>query len=164
MGNDRLGGCGAHSLSARGILMAPSRMACNPSITPLINELVLVVADIDKDHFLGAWAKIRPLIRPTTLYASENDNALRASHEAHGYPRLGEAGEHFTVLAGIETIDVSPAGKRHFSGRIYHLYHSAVAAELQVLLNTGRPADRRANLQRDKRQGSSHWRLFSKDP
>ena len=154
----------AHSLGARGIVMALSRMACNPSITPLINELVLVAADIDKDHFLDAWAKIQPLIKRTTLYASENDSALRASHEAHGYPRLGEAGEYLTVLAGIETIDVSPAGKRRFSGHIYHLYHPEVAADLQMLLNTGRPANERANLWRVKLECVSYWRLDPKDP
>ncbi len=154
----------AHSLGTRGVVLALSRMACNPLITRLINELVLVAADIDKDHFLDAWAKIQPLIKRTTLYASENDTALRASHEAHGYPRLGEAGEHLTVLAGIETIDVSPAGKRRFSGHIYHLYHPAVAADLQMLLNTGRPASERANLWRVKRKDVSYWRLDPRDP
>jgi esterase/lipase superfamily enzyme len=154
----------AHSLGARGVVLALSRMACKPSVTPLINELILIAPDIDKDHFLDAWPRIRPLVRGTTLYASENDRALSASHEAHGYPRLGEAGKHLTVLAGIETVDVSPAGKRRFSGHIYHLYHPAVAADLQMLLNTGRPADRRPNLKREKHQGSSYWRLFSKDP
>jgi esterase/lipase superfamily enzyme len=154
----------AHSLGTRGVVLALSRMACNPSIIPLINELVLVAADIDRDHFLDAWPKIRPLVRRTTLYASQNDRALQASHEAHGYPRLGEAGEHLTVLTGIETIDVSPAGKRRFSGHIYHLYHPAVAADLQMLLNTGRPADGRVNLQRAKREGVSYWRLDPKDP
>jgi esterase/lipase superfamily enzyme len=153
----------AHSLGTRGVVMALSRMACNPSTTLLINELVLVAADIDKDHFLDAWPQIRPLIRHTTLYASENDKALRASHEAHGYPLLGEAGEHLTVLSGIETIDVSPAGKRRFSGHIYHLYHPVVAADLQMLLNTGRHAEKRANLRRAKHQGVTYWRLDPKD-
>lgn len=154
----------AHSLGTRGVVMALSRMVCKPSITPLINELILVAPDIDRDHFLDVWPRIRPLVRRTTLYTSENDRALRASHEAHGYPRLGEAGEHLTVLAGIETIDVSPVGKRRFSGHIYHLYHPAVAADLQILLNTGRPADGRANLQRAKHQGVSYWLLEPKDP
>ena len=117
----------------------------------------------DKDHFLDAWPQIRPLIRHTTLYASENDKALRASHEAHGYPQLGEAGEHLTVLSGIETIDVSPAGKRRFSGHIYHLYHPVVAADLQMLLNTGRHAEKRANIRRVKHQGVTYWRLDPKD-
>ncbi len=95
--------------------------------------------------------------------ASENDSALRASHEAHGYPRLGEAGEHLTVLAGIETID-DPAGKRRFSGHIYHLYHPPIAEDLQMLLNTGRPAEGRVNLQRARPQGLSYWRLVLNDP
>lgn len=154
----------AHSLGTRGVVMALSRMACNPSATPLINELVLVAADIDREQFIDAWPQIRPLISCTTLYASENDKALRASHKAHGYPRLGEAGEHLTVLAGMETIDVSPAGNRRFSGHIYHLYHPAVAADLQVLLNTDRQADQRDNLWRFKHQGASYWRLDPENP
>lgn len=154
----------AHSLGSRGVVIALSRMACKPSIDPLINELILVAPDIDRDYFLDEWPRIRPLVRRTTLYTSENDKALRASHEAHGYPRLGEAGENLTVLAGIETIDVSPAGNRRFSGHIYHLYHPAVAADLQILLNTGRPADGRADLQRAKHHGVSYWRLDPEDP
>lgn len=153
----------AHSLGTRGVVLALSRLACRHANTPLINELVMVAADIDRDHFLDAWPKIRPLVRHTTLYASANDRALSASHEAHGYPRLGEAGEHLTVVAGIETIDVSPAGLRRFSGHIYHLYHPAVAADVQMLLNTGRAADERANLWRFERDGLPYWRLDPKD-
>jgi esterase/lipase superfamily enzyme len=153
----------AHSLGTRGVVLALSRMACRASIGPLINELVLVAADIDRDHFLDAWPRIRPLVRHTTLYASENDRALRASHEAHGYPRLGEAGEHLSVLAGIETIDVSTAGMRRFSGHIYHLYHPAIAADIQMLLNTGKAADERVNLRRVTRESGPYWRLDPKD-
>ena len=153
----------AHSLGTRGVVLALSRIICEPVMPPLINELVLVAPDIDTDYFLDAWPRIRPLVRHTTLYASEHDSALRASREAHGYPRLGEGGEHLTVLAGIETIDVTPAGKRRVSGHIYHLYHPWVAADLQTLLNTGQPADGRANLLRTAHQGQTYWRLEPKD-
>lgn len=154
----------AHSLGARGVVMALSRIACKHARNPLVNELILVAPDIDKDYFFDAWPEIKPLIRRTTLYVSENDRALRVSHAAHGYPRLGEAGQHLTVLAGIETVDVSPAGKRRFSGHIYHLYHPAVVEDLQVLLNTGRPADQRSNLQRVRHRDGSYWRLDPKNP
>lgn len=154
----------AHSLGTRGVVMALSMIACKQQTEPLVNELVLVAPDIDTDNFRDAWPDVRHLARRTTLYVSENDKALRASREAHGYPRLGEAGEHLTVLAGIETIDISPAGTRRFSGHIYHLYHSEVAADLLALLGTGRPAAQRPNLQRTELGGLSYWRLVPQNP
>lgn len=153
-----------HSLGARGVVGALSRIACKRPNDPLLNELILVAPDIDRDVFLDVWPDVRSLVERTTIYVSQNDRALRVSHEAHGYPRLGEAGKHLTVLPGAETIDVSPAGQRRLSGHIYHLYHPAVSEDLQTLLNTGRPADQRANLQRVRHQGVPYWQLDPKNP
>jgi len=152
----------AHSLGARGVVMALEKIACRHPIAPLVNQLILVAPDVDTDIFRTVWPKLRHLAGHTTLYASGNDEALRASRQAHGYPRLGEAGEYLALLAGVDTIDVSRVGKRQFSGHIYHLYHSEVAADLKALLDTGHPAGRRANLQPAESAGLGYWRLMPK--
>ena len=152
----------AHSLGGRGVVMALARLACKLSNAPLINQLVLIAPDIDRGVFKDTWPDIQPLVRHTTLYVSENDKALRVSREAHGYPRLGEAGQYLTILPGIETIDVSSVGKRRFSGHIYHLYHPAVVADLRTLMATDRRAGQRTNLKKINHQGVFYWKLDPK--
>ena len=77
----------------------------------------------------------------------------------HGYPRLGMAGEHLTVLEGVETIDISLVGTRRFSGHIYHLFNPEVIDDLTQLLHTGEPAAQRPGLETVESNGLPYWRL-----
>ena len=121
VGTDRLDVI-AHSLGARGAVQALTRLACKRPSTALVNELILVAPDIDAEIFKHDLKTLLVAANRITVYVSENDRALALSHEVHGYPRLGEAGEDLTVMEGVETIDVSPSGKRRMSGHIYHLH------------------------------------------
>ena len=141
-----------HSLGARGIINAIARLDPHGP-KPVINELVLIAPDIDTEIFGQLLPEILPQARRITLYASDNDHALRLSQEVHGYPRLGQGGSLLKVYPGVETIDVSDLGQRVASGHIYHLYNPIVAADIARLLNQGAPADGRPNLEADTKDG-----------
>jgi len=149
----------AHSLGARGAALALARMAYREPAASILNELVLVAPDIDTDIFRQELPLFRKAARRITVYASEKDKALKVSHEVHGYPRLGMAGEYLAVLEGVETIDVSPIETRRFSGHIYHLFNPEVTGDLTRLLRTGEPAGERPGLQALESDGLPFWRL-----
>jgi len=134
-------------------------MAYRDSAASILNELVLIAPDIDTDIFRQELPLVRKTATRITVYASDNDKALKLSHEVHGYPRLGLAGEHLAVLDGVETIDISHVGTRRFSGHIYHLFNPDVIEDLTQLLHTGKPADQRPALETVENNGLPYWRL-----
>ena len=154
----------SHSMGTRGAVLALVRMSDQHSgDTPLLNNLVLIAADIDAGIFRQYLAVIRPLVRNITLYVSDNDNALSLSEDVHGYPRLGKTGEHLRGLEGIEIIDVSATGRRRASGHLYHLYNEAAISDLDRLLNKNTLAGNRAGLQQDAQTGPGYWKLLPPD-
>lgn len=153
----------AHSLGARGIVQSLVRLATIEPGEPLINELVLVAPDIDTDIFRQELPRFQQSVGRITLYLSENDKALLLSHEVHGYPRLGEAGEYLTVLEGVETIDISDINPRRVSGHLYHLFNPEVIADLDRLLNKKEAADHRPNLKKISKDGFFYWQLLSSE-
>jgi esterase/lipase superfamily enzyme len=147
----------AHSLGTRGIFLALVQMSkTDRSSGPLINQLVLLAADIDAGIFRQYLPQFRPLVRYISIYVSANDKSLALSRQVHGYPRLGEAGAHLEGLPGVEIIDLSDLPVRYPSGHVYHLYHDVVASDLDQLLNGGKSASQRGNL---KHTGENYWRL-----
>jgi esterase/lipase superfamily enzyme len=162
VGNDKLD-IVAHSLGARGVVQALVRMACVSPSTALLNELVLVAPDIDTEIFKNDLPVLLKSAKRITLYVSENDKALALSHDIHGYPRLGEAGENLTILEGIDTIDISASGKRRLSGHIYHIFNPAVIDDLTILLETGKPVGARPGLQASSWNGIPFWRMRQRD-
>lgn len=149
----------AHSLGARGAVQALARMAHRESAASILNELVLIAPDIDTDIFRQELPLVLKTVGRITVYASDNDKPLKLSHEVHGYPRLGMAGEHLTVLEGVETIDISPVGIRRFSGHVYHLFNPEVIEDLTELLHTGKPSGQRPGLEAVDKAGLTYWRL-----
>jgi hypothetical protein len=149
----------AHSLGARGVVNALSRMSCCNTSKQLFNELILVAPDIDSQIFLQRLPQLRPLVKRITLYASGNDNALKLSHEVHGANRLGEAGKVLTVDARLETIDVSAQNARTVSGHIYHLHNAMVIADIKQLLDEGQGASERRALEEKALHGVRFWNL-----
>lgn len=148
-----------HSLGARGLVDALTRLGYGNSGRPLFNELVLIAPDIDSQVFLQQLAELRPLVSRITLYASANDKALKFSNEVHGAARLGEAGERLTLAPGVETIDVSALESRSVSGHIYHQHDSGVIADIKQLIDGGKGAARRSGLAQRSRQGKRYWVL-----
>lgn len=147
----------AHSLGTRGVMLALVLMAqSHKEDEPLLNQVVLIAPDIDVDIFKQYLPLIRPLTRNITVYVSSKDSPLALSRQVHGYPRLGEAGEHLKGLKGIEIIDLSDIPIRAPSGHVYHLNQGIVVEDLIQIINENKPATQRRNL---KHRGDNRWQL-----
>lgn len=149
----------AHSMGARGLMLALSRLAASSADGPLIEQLVLVAPDIDSAIFGQELPALRRLVRRLTLYVSANDRALSLSENLHGYPRLGQLGPHLAGLEGIDIIDVSEAGRPEPTGHLYHLYNDVVHADIARLLSTGEAVAERPGMQTAGSGGLRLWRL-----
>jgi len=147
----------AHSLGSRGVIFALQRLAARQVERPAIGNLVLLAPDFDSWTFVDLLPGFLPLSGHISLYASANDTPLRFSRQLSGYPRLGEAGEYLTVFEGIDTIDVSSAGRYQFTGHEYFYFHPRVTADLVTLLGTGARAADRSGLKPKMRDGVRYW-------
>ena len=148
----------AHSLGTRGVMLAMVLLAQAPQDQgPLLNQVVLIAPDIDVDIFKQYLPLIRPLARNMTVYVSSNDSPLMLSRQVHGYPRLGEAGDHLEGIEGIEIIDLSEVPRRAPTGHVYHLYQDVAIKDLERLINANQPAALRSNLQRT---GKNQWQIL----
>ena len=147
----------AHSLGSRGVIFALQRLAAERGERPLIDQLVLLAPDFDSSTFVDLLPGLTPLAGGISLYASNNDAPLKLSHQLNGYPRLGEGGDHLTVVKGVETIDVSSSGRYQFTGHEYFNFHPVVVADLVALLGTGARAAERTGLQAKLRNGLRYW-------
>lgn len=147
----------AHSLGTRGVLLALVMMEhTDKADKPLLNQVVLVAPDIDVGVFKQYLHVIRPLVRNLTIYVSANDNPLALSRQVHGYPRLGEPGEHLDGITGVEIIDISDIAMRSPTGHIYHLYQNDVVNDLDQLLNDKKSASQRSGL---RQTGEHYWKM-----
>lgn len=150
----------AHSLGARGAVQALTRLAYQKHDRPLLDELVLIAPDIDTDIFRHDLPLLKQVVNRITIYVSENDKALKLSREVHGYPRLGEAGDALTVFEGVDTIDISLLSLQRLSGHVYHLSNKEVIDDLELLMHSKYPADKRPRLEKINRNGAVYWQLL----
>ena len=125
-----------------------------------IREIVMIAPDIDADVFRK---EISPRIARTgihtTLYASSNDRALKASKLFHGYARAGDAGDELVVVDGVETIDASEIGGGGLLGHSYFSEDHRIMEDIFALLQSGQRADNRFNLSAVDVDGKRHWRF-----
>ncbi|MEX0916383.1 MAG: alpha/beta hydrolase [Wenzhouxiangellaceae bacterium] len=150
----------AHSLGTRGMLFALDTLALDGRDSTVAEHLVLLAPDYDSATFARQIHRFSPLVDRITLYASDNDRPLSVSQMLHVQPRLGQAGEHLTVLPGIETIDVSPLGRYHPSGHEYFFYHPVVADDLtESLVRRTRPGARK-HIEERSHEGRPYWALI----
>jgi hypothetical protein len=68
-----------------------------------------------------------------------------------------------TVVEGIETIDVSPAGRYEILEHEYLFFHPRVAADLALLLSTGKSSAERPELRPQSKNGLSYWEVVEED-
>jgi len=153
----------AHSLGSRGVVLALERLKDEGEDLPVVGRLVLLAPDFDSQTFVELLPELAPTAESITLYASSTDTPLKVSHRLNGSPRLGEAGELLTVAPGMETIDVSPAGRYEMLGHEYFFFHPRVAADLKVLLSTGKSAAERPELRLQSKNGLSYWEVVEED-
>ena len=138
----------AHSMGSRVLGNGFTKLASDlpKSYLALFREIVMIAPDIDADVFRQDMApRLARTGIHTTLYASSNDRALKASKAFHGYARAGDAGEGLVIVDGVETVDVSDAS----GGLLGHSYFAEdrrIMEDIFSLLQTGQRADGRFGL------------------
>jgi len=97
----------AHSMGSRALVEVVQ--ALSTSILPAgsLKQLIFAAPDVDSGVFQQAAKTLRGVCSRVTLYASDQDKALKTSRKMHGYARAGEAGAGLVVVAGVDTVDAS---------------------------------------------------------
>jgi esterase/lipase superfamily enzyme len=122
----------AHSMGNRALLEALQTYLAKrapENRRHLFGQIVFTAPDVDRDYFTDAIQSLAESAERTTLYASDNDLALRSSQFIHGAPRAGTASD-IVKFTGLDSIDMSsvPAdmlGHSYFaanSGAIYDIF------------------------------------------
>lgn len=147
----------AHSMGSEVLSKAMSLVDRADSL-PRLGQVILAAPDVDARIFAR---EILPILREralgVTLYASSEDDALRASRVLNGVWRLGLGGDSVTVLDGLETIDATRVRGDALGHTLFG--NSALLSDLYALLTEGRsPADRRL-LQARTADGRVFWRF-----
>ncbi len=146
----------AHSMGSEVVAKALSIIPPGDSL-PRLREVVLAAADYDARVFRR---DILPLIRAraerVTLYASSDDDALRASRSVNGVWRLGLGGDSLTVVDGMDTIDATRVRGDMLGHTLFG--NAGFLSDMAQLIGDGRgPAERRLlGLQRG---GLTFWRF-----
>jgi len=131
-----------HSMGSEVIAKALSLVASGDSL-PRLAQVVLAAPDVDARVFRREiFPRLETRAAHITLYASDDDDALRASRALNGVWRLGLGGDSLTVIRGMDTIDAS---RVHADALGHTLFgNQAFLADLAALFADGRsPAERR---------------------
>jgi esterase/lipase superfamily enzyme len=132
----------AHSMGSEVIAKA---LALTPAVDslPRFDQVVFAAPDLDRRVF-GREILPRLETRATrvTLYASNDDDALRASRTVNGVWRLGLGGDSLVVLKGMDTIDATRVRADALGHTLFG--NQTFLADLSALLARGEsPAERR---------------------
>lgn len=97
----------AHSMGSRALVEVVQ--ALNTATLPAntLKQLIFAAPDVDSGVFQQAAQVLSTMCTRVTLYASDNDKALKFSKTVHGYARAGEAGEDIVIVTGVDTVDAS---------------------------------------------------------
>ncbi|HEY2684421.1 MAG TPA: alpha/beta fold hydrolase [Steroidobacteraceae bacterium] len=126
----------------------------------LFGQIVFTAPDVDRDYFLDAVNDLSGVAERTTLYASDNDYALRSSQFVHGAPRAGTAGDVIVKLAGLDSIDMSQVPADSL-GHSYFAANSGAIFDLFRLLWRGDAPAQRCGMSSSKSSDSLSVWLFN---
>ncbi len=151
----------AHSMGNRGLTNALiSLVSEQPELNKKIKEIILAAPDIDVGIFKRDIAPqmVSKIKKPITLYVSSDDVALKASREVHGRPRAGDSAKGITLVQGIETIDASNIDTS-FLGHSYFAETKTILSDIYNLINTGKRASQRTQLELVRLGNGSYWKV-----
>lgn len=154
----------AHSMGNRALLEALEQVVAGQDKAepePVFGQIVFTAPDVDRDYFVEAMRTIRPIAEGVTLYASENDVALRTSAVLHGAPRAGLAGESMIMMPGVDTIDMS-AVEADSLGHSYFAVNEGAIYDLFRLLWQGEPPGQRCGMREQSQDHTGFW-LFNSE-
>jgi len=122
----------------------------------VFGQIVFTAPDMDRDYFLETVTGLQGYADRVTLYASNNDLALKTSQKIHGAPRAGLAGLGIVTAKGLDTIDMSGI-KADMLGHNYYAADAGAIYDLFRLLWRGEPPPQRCGMSDQARSGSSVW-------
>ncbi len=127
----------AHSMGAEVVARAVALAPAGDSV-PRLAQVALAAPDFDARVFRrDVFPALRSRAARVTLYASSDDDALRASRAVNGVWRLGLGGDSLTVVDGMDTIDAS---RVHADALGHTLFgNPGFLADLALLFGDGRP-------------------------
>ncbi len=128
----------------------------------IFGQIVFTAPDVDRDYFIDAIESVRSAAERVTLYASDNDYALRSSQFLHGAPRAGTAGDVIVRLPGLDTIDMS-AVSADALGHSYFAANSGAIYDIFRILWRGDPPPQRCGMSNRKGSGSLTVWWFNAD-
>jgi esterase/lipase superfamily enzyme len=120
----------------------------------IFGQIVFTAPDVDRDYFTDVIQSLAGAAERVTLYASDNDYALRTSQFVHGAPRAGTAGDVIVTLAGLDSIDMSSVPADAL-GHSYFAANSGAIYDIFRLLWRGDPPPQRCGMSNRKPGGSS---------
>jgi esterase/lipase superfamily enzyme len=119
-------------------------------------QIVFTAPDVDRDFFVDTLQQLREAADRVTLYASNNDLALRTSQAIHGAPRAGQAGSGIITMTGLDSIDMSEV-KADMLGHGYFASDAGAIYDLFRLLWRGEPPPRRCGMVDQAKSGAAVW-------
>ncbi len=131
-----------HSMGSEVISKALSLVGQSDTL-PKFAQVVFAAPDVDARIFRREiLPKLESRSARVSLYASDDDEALRASRTLNGVWRLGLGGDSITVIKGMDTIDASRVRADVLGHTLFG--NQTFLADLAVLLADGKsPAERR---------------------
>jgi len=153
----------AHSMGNRALTDALELMALRRGLDettdPVFDQILFAAPDVDAGLFAKMLETIRPIAKRLTLYASQQDWALRSSRKLHGNaPRAGQGGDNTLVSSNIDSIDMSELGEDMLSHSYFAQDSSALADMMSLFWQNAAP-NRRCGLVETKgdNSGAKFW-------
>ncbi|MDH5235779.1 MAG: alpha/beta hydrolase [Gemmatimonadota bacterium] len=147
----------AHSMGSEVLSKAVS-LIDRADTLPRLEQVVFAAPDVDARVFAR---EILPTFRAhaagVTLYASSEDDALRASRALNGVWRLGLGGDSLTVLDGMTTVDATRVRGDLLGHTLFG--NPALLSDLHALLSDGRSPEERRLLRVSRPDGLVFWRF-----
>ncbi len=122
------------------------------------DQVVFTAPDVDRDYFVETVEEIASVAKRVTLYASENDLALKSSRILHGATRAGLAGEDIVSHAAIDTIDMSGIDA-DILGHSYFAVNEGAIYDLFRLFWRGDPPPMRCSMNSRKAVNTIFWQF-----
>jgi len=152
----------AHSMGNRVVTRAISqRLAAGRPMPTNLKGLLLAAPDINADIFREQIAPRLASLTGTrkTIYASNNDAALRASSMLHSFARVGLTRPSVLTFAGWETVDATAAAPvRRGWGHSYVVDSPTVIRDMQALIYQNRGAQARG-LRQTGTSPDNYWTI-----
>jgi esterase/lipase superfamily enzyme len=120
------------------------------------SDIVMAAPDVDVGVFSQMANSMHRVAPHVTIYESSKDLALTASHQFHGYPRLGDTDPNVHVFANYECIEATSVDTS-LLGHSYIGDNPSILADVYDLIMSQAPASRRFRLQERSINGLPYW-------